>query len=74
MTTNAGRTLKVGAYIPIVETEMEGGIHRPEVMAEIEAFQRFMEQQEKVGGTLSIVEYMKAINRTFHQGRPSSTS
>jgi predicted RND superfamily exporter protein len=54
----------------VVETEMEGGIHRPEVMAEIEAFQRYMEQQPKVGGTLSIVEYMKAIDRTFHQADP----
>jgi predicted RND superfamily exporter protein len=54
----------------VVETEMEGGIHRPEVLAEIEALQRYMEQQEKVGGTLSIVEYMKAINRTFHQADP----
>ncbi|MFI5316302.1 MAG: MMPL family transporter [Myxococcota bacterium] len=54
----------------VVETEMEGGIHRPEVMREIEAFQRYMEQDKKVGGTLSIVDYMKAINRTFHQSDP----
>ena len=54
----------------VVETEMEGGIHRPEVMREIEAFQRYMEQDPKVGGTLSIVDYMKAINRTFHNSDP----
>jgi predicted RND superfamily exporter protein len=54
----------------VVETEMEGGIHRPEVMREIEAFQRYMEQDPKVGGTLSVVDYMKAINRTFHQADP----
>ena len=54
----------------VVETEMEGGIHRPEVMDEIEAFQRFMEQEPNVGGTLSIVEYMKAIDRTFHNADP----
>ncbi len=54
----------------IVETEIEGGIHRPEVMAEIEAFQRFMEQEPNVGGTLSIVEYLKAIDRTFHYADP----
>ncbi len=58
----------------VVETEMEGGIHRPEVMREIEAFQRFMEQDPKVGGTLSVVDYMKAINRTFHQSDPRWSS
>ena len=54
----------------VVETEIEGGIHRPEVMTEIEAFQRYMEQEPNVGGTLSIVEYLKAITRTFHNADP----
>ena len=54
----------------VVETEMEGGIHRPEVMREIEAMQRYMEQDPKVGGTLSIVDYLKAITRTFHNADP----
>ncbi len=54
----------------VVETEMEGGIHRPEVMREIEAMQRYMEQEPKVGGTLSIVDYLKAITRTFHNADP----
>jgi predicted RND superfamily exporter protein len=54
----------------VVETEMDGGIHRPEVMREIEAMQRYMEQEPKVGGTLSIVDYTKAITRTFHNADP----
>jgi len=54
----------------VVETEIPGGIHRPEVMNEIEALQRYMEQDPDVGGTLSIVEYMKAITRTFHNADP----
>jgi predicted RND superfamily exporter protein len=54
----------------VIETEIDGGIHRPEVMREIEAFQRYMEQDPKVGGTLSIVDYMKAIDRTFHNADP----
>jgi predicted RND superfamily exporter protein len=58
----------------VVETEMEGGIHRPEVMHEVEAFQRYMEQDPKVGGTLSIVDYLKAINRTFHNADPRWSS
>jgi predicted RND superfamily exporter protein len=54
----------------VVETEQPGGIHRPETMKEIEALQRYMEQDSKVGGSISIVDFMKAINRTFHNGDP----
>ena len=54
----------------VVETEQPIGIHRPEVMAEIEAFQRYMEQDPKVGGSVSVVDFLKSINRTFHNGDP----
>jgi predicted RND superfamily exporter protein len=54
----------------IVETEQDFGIHRPETMREIEAFQRYMEHDPKVGGSISIVDYLKAITRTFHFGDP----
>lgn len=57
-------------FMVIVETEEPQGIHRPEVMREIEAFQRYMEQDPKVGGSISIVDFLKAINRTFHNGDP----
>jgi predicted RND superfamily exporter protein len=56
--------------VVIVETEQPVGVHRPEVMAEIEAFQRYMEQDPMVGGSISIVDFLKAINRTFHNGDP----
>ncbi len=54
----------------IVETEQPFGIHRPETMHEIEAFQRYMEEDPKVGGSISIVDYLKAITRTFHFNDP----
>jgi predicted RND superfamily exporter protein len=57
-------------FMVIVETEEPIGIHRPEVMREIEAFQRYMEQDPKVGGSISVVDFLKAINRTFHNGDP----
>ncbi len=50
----------------VVETEAPGGIHRPAVMREIETFQRYMEQDPKAGGSISIVDFLTAINRTFH--------
>jgi predicted RND superfamily exporter protein len=54
----------------VVETEQPGAVHRPEVMHEIEAFQRYMEQDPKVGGSVSVVDYLKAINRAYHNGDP----
>jgi predicted RND superfamily exporter protein len=54
----------------LVETEAPFGAHRPEVMHEIEAFQRYMEQDPKVGGSISLVDYLKAITRTFHNDDP----
>jgi predicted RND superfamily exporter protein len=54
----------------LVETEAPFGAHRPEVMRDIEAFQRFMEQDPKVGGSISLVDYLKAITRTFHNEDP----
>jgi predicted RND superfamily exporter protein len=57
-------------FMVIVETDQPFGIHRPEVMQEIEAFQRYMEQDPKVGGSISIVDYLKAIARTFHNSDP----
>jgi predicted RND superfamily exporter protein len=57
-------------FMVIVETEQPFGIHRPEVMQEIEAFQRYMEQDAKAGASISIVDYLKAIARTFHNSDP----
>lgn len=54
----------------IVETPEPFGIHQPESMHEIEAFQRYIEQDPKVGGSISIVDYLKAITRTFHYHDP----
>jgi predicted RND superfamily exporter protein len=57
-------------FVVVVETEFPGGIHRPDVMREMEAFQRYMEQDAKVGGSISIVDFLFAINRTFHNADP----
>jgi predicted RND superfamily exporter protein len=56
--------------VVVVETEQQGSVHKPDTMREIEAFQRYMEQDPKVGGTVSIVDYLKAINRAYHNSDP----
>ncbi len=56
--------------VVVVETEQQGGVHRADTMHEIEAFQRYMEQDPRVGGSVSIVDYLKAINRSYHNVDP----
>ncbi|HTO53240.1 MAG TPA: MMPL family transporter [Myxococcota bacterium] len=60
--------------VVVVETEQQGAVHKPEAMHEIEAFQRYMEQDPKVGGTVSVVDYLKAINRAYHNSDPRWSS
>jgi len=57
-------------FTVILETEQPSGVHRPEVMHEIEALQRYMEQDQNVGGSVSVVDYLKAINRAYHNADP----
>jgi len=56
--------------IVVVETEEPGAVHKPDAMHEIEAFQRYMEQDPKVGGSVSVVDYLKSINRAYHNSDP----
>jgi predicted RND superfamily exporter protein len=56
--------------VVVVETEQQGAVHSPDTMREIEAFQRYMEQDPKVGGSVSVVDYLKAINRAYHNSDP----
>ncbi len=45
-------------------------LKKPEVMRAMEAFQRHMERSPDVGGTYSIVDMVKNIQMTFHEGDP----
>lgn len=54
----------------IAEAAEPFGIHHASAMHEIETFQRYMEHDPKVGGSISIVDYLKAITRTFHNNDP----
>jgi predicted RND superfamily exporter protein len=66
----SGKFFGADDLVVVVESEIEGGIHRPEVMHEIETFQRYMEGDPLVRGTISVVDFVHAISRTFHNGDP----
>ncbi len=54
----------------IVEGAQENDIKRPEVLRAIEAYQRVMERDPRVGGTQAITDVLKQLNRKFHEDDP----
>lgn len=52
----------------LVETPSPGGLYDPDVLKRIEALQRFMETLPSVGGTTSIVDYVKQLHRSVQDG------
>lgn len=42
----------------------------PEILQSLQQFQRFMEVQPEVGGTLSISDVLPSVNRTLREGNP----
>lgn len=55
----------------ILDSQQEGGLKSPEILKKIERMQDFMESKPDVGGSLSIVDYLKSTNKTFHADDPA---
>ncbi len=53
----------------VVETPNPEGLHRPENLRKIEQLQRFLETLPQVGGTTSLVDYIKQMNRAVNENR-----
>ena len=60
----------VQAYI-IIEGKEDGRVEDPSLLRAIEAFQTNLEQQTVVGKTISVVDYLKTINKVFHNNNPN---
>lgn len=54
----------------VVASGERDGIKRPEALASMQKFQRFIELQPEVGGTLSLADILPAVNRTLREGNP----
>lgn len=57
-------------FYVVLETEVPDGFLEPADLREIEALQRWLEAQPEIGGTTSLVDYVKLINRGFHGNDP----
>ncbi len=60
-----------GAYYldVLVEASGAGGLYLPENLRRIEALQEFMETLPHVNGSVSIVDYVKQLNKSVNEGR-----
>ena len=52
----------------MIEAEEEGGILEPAVLERIESFQRAVDALAEVGGSTSVVDHLKQLNRAFQGG------
>jgi predicted RND superfamily exporter protein len=52
----------------VVETDNPEALFNPAYLRKIEAFQTFIEAQDNVGGTTSVVDYLKQMNRSINEG------
>ena len=68
-----GRTFSgTNTLVFIVEAPTDQGLHDPASLAAIEGLQRFVEIDANVGKTLSIVDYVKELNRALNGGDPAA--
>jgi len=55
----------------VVDGKKEGALKSPELLRKIEQLQQHIEAMEMVGNSLSLVDYLKSTNKTFHAGDES---
>jgi uncharacterized protein len=54
----------------VVETDESEGLFNPAYLAKMEAFQSHLESLPHVGGTISVVDYLKQMNRALNDNDP----
>jgi len=52
----------------VVDGKKNDAMKSPELLRKIEALQNYVDGLEDVGGSLSLVDYVKSVNKTFHSG------
>lgn len=56
----------------VVESPGVEGLFEPETLRKIDAMQRYAESLPHLGGSVSIVDYLKQMNRVLHDGAPEA--
>ena len=55
----------------VLQASYSDAFKEPENLRQIESLQRWLEKQPEIGGTTSVVDYLKLINRGFHGNDPA---
>ncbi len=50
----------------VIETPDEGGLYEPKTLRKIEALQTYLESLPDIQGSISIVDYLKQLNKSLH--------
>ena len=58
-------------FFIVLETEYPDGFKEPINLAEIESLQAWLVEQPEIGGTTSLVDYVKLLNRGLHENDPA---
>ncbi len=56
----------------VVQTDVDGALVRPENLREIESLQAWLAEQPEIGGSTSLVDFLKLLNRAFHDDDPDA--
>jgi predicted RND superfamily exporter protein len=57
-------------FYVILETDYPEGFKEPVNLRELEVLQTWLEEQPEIGGSTSLVDYLKLINRGFNENDP----
>jgi predicted RND superfamily exporter protein len=58
-------------FYVVIETDYSDAFTEPANLHEIARLQRWLEEQPEIGGTTSLVDYLRLINRGFNGGDPA---
>jgi hydrophobe/amphiphile efflux-3 (HAE3) family protein len=54
----------------VLAADKDDAFQEPENLRVVESFQLWLEDQPEIGGTTSVVDFIKLINRGFHENQP----
>lgn len=54
----------------VVAGEKENALKEPEILENISKFQRYIEAQPEIGGTVSLADVIRPVNMILHEGNP----
>ena len=61
----------INPFSIIVQAKYTDAFKQPANLKEIEALQQWLESQPEIGGVTSLVDYLKLVNKAFHENDPA---